>query len=82
MGVAKFTRQKRRRGVSGLSQVVQRRIEAERRRLQKASAVLTALVSSLSAGLDSELAADLASVTRDLVEQANLALDVVVLKGK
>jgi cyanate lyase len=60
--------------------VFQDRIEAERRRLQKASAVLIALVYSLSQALDSEQAGDVASVALDLVEQAILALDAVELK--
>jgi len=59
---------------------LQDRIEAERRRLQKASAVLIALVYSLSQGLDSEQAGDVAGVALDLVEQAILALDAVELR--
>lgn len=56
---------------------LQDKIEAERRRLQKASAVLTALVYSLDMGLDIEQAGDAAGVALDLVEQAVIALDSV-----
>ena len=59
---------------------LQDRIEAERRRLQKASAVLIALVYSLTQALDSEQAGDVAGVALDLVEQAILALDAVELR--
>ena len=62
------------------SVVFQDRIEAERRRLQKASAVLIALVYSSSQGLDSEQAGDVAGVALDLIEQAILALDAVELR--
>ena len=44
---------------------LQDRIEAERRRLQKASAVLIALVYSLNQALDSEQAGDVAGVALD-----------------
>jgi cyanate lyase len=47
--------------------------------LQKASAVLIALVYSLSQALDSEQAGDVASVALDLIEQAVAALDSVQL---
>ena len=56
-------------------------IEVERRRLQKASAVLLALVYSLDHGLDSEQAGDVASTALDLIEQAVAALDSVALTG-
>lgn len=52
-------------------------IEAERRNLQKASAVLLALIYSLDRGLESEQASDAASVALDLIEQAIDALDIV-----
>jgi hypothetical protein len=48
--------------------------------LQKASAVLIALVYSSSQGLDSEEAGDVAGVALDLIEQAILALDAVELR--
>jgi hypothetical protein len=80
MAVTKSTRRKRGKDGSNPSVVFQDRIEAERRRLQKASAVLIALVYSLSQALDSEQAGDVASVALDLVEQAILALDAVELK--
>jgi hypothetical protein len=79
MAVAKSTRRKRGKDGSNPSVVFQDRIEAERRRLQKASAVLIALVYSSSQGLDSEQAGDVAGVALDLVEQAILALDAVEL---
>jgi hypothetical protein len=51
--------------------------------LQKASGVLLALVYSLSQGLESEQAGDVAGVALDLVEQAVNALDVVeLMKGE
>lgn len=80
MAVAKSTRRKRGKDGSNPSVAFQDRIEAERRRLQKASAVLLALVYSLSQALDGEQAGDVASVALDLVEQAILALDAVELK--
>ena len=79
MAAAKFSRRKRGKDGSKPSVVFQDRIEAERRRLQKASAVLIALVYSSSKGLDSEQAGDVAGVALDLVEQAILALDAVEL---
>jgi hypothetical protein len=80
MAVAKHTRRKRGKDGSNPSKAFQDRIEAERRRLQKASAVLIALVYSSSQGLDSEQAGDVAGVALDLVEQAILALDAVELR--
>jgi hypothetical protein len=74
------TRQKRGKDGVDPSGVLQDRIEAERRRLQKASAVLIALVYSSSQGLDSEQAGDVAGVALDLIEQAILALDAVELR--
>jgi hypothetical protein len=79
MAVAKPTRRKRGKDGPNPSTAFQDRIEAERRRLQKASAVLIALVYSSSQGLDSEQAGDVAGVALDLVEQAILALDAVEL---
>lgn len=55
------------------------RIEQERRKLQRASAVLLALVYSSDSGLEVEQAADIADVARDLVEGALGGLDVVAL---
>jgi hypothetical protein len=80
MAATKHTRRKR--GKDGLepSGELQDRIEAERRRLQKASAVLIALVYSLTQVLDSEQAGDVAGVALDLVEHAILALDAVELR--
>lgn len=80
MAATKSTRRRRGKDGSDSSGVLQDRIEAERRRLQKASAVLIALVYSSSQGLDSEQAGDVAGVALDLVEQAILALDAVELK--
>lgn len=60
--------------------VLHERIETERRKLQRASAVLLALVYSSERGLDTEQASDVASVVLDLVEQAVAALDIVALK--
>lgn len=61
-------------------QQLHERIEAERRKLQRAAAVLLALVYSSDSGLETEQAADIASVALDLVEAALAGLDVVVLK--
>jgi hypothetical protein len=80
MAVAKSTRRKRGKDGSKPSTAFQDRLEAERRRLQKASALLIALVYSSSQGLDSEQAGDVAGVALDLVEQAILALDAVELR--
>ena len=80
MAVAKSTRRRRAKDGPEPSGQLQDRIEAERRRLQKAGAVLIALVYSLSQGLDSEQAGDVAGVALDLVEQAILALDAVELR--
>ena len=55
------------------------RIDQQRRKLQKASAVLLALVYAEGRGLDSEQASDVASVALDLIEQAVAALDTVAL---
>jgi hypothetical protein len=79
MAAAKSSRRKRGKD-SSPSVLFQDRIEAERRRLQKASAVLLALVYSLNQALESEQAGDVAGVALDLVEQAILALDVVELR--
>jgi hypothetical protein len=54
-------------------------IEAERRRLQKASTVLIALVYSLSQILDGEQAGDVARVALDLIGQPILALDALAV---
>jgi hypothetical protein len=59
--------------------IIVERVETERRKLQRASAVLLALVYSSDRGLESEQAADVVSVALDLVEQAVDALDVVTL---
>jgi hypothetical protein len=80
MAAVKHTRRKRGKDGSEPSGELQDRIEAERRRLQKASAVLIALVYSLTQALDSEQAGDVAGVALDLVEQAILALDAVELR--
>ena len=80
MAVTKSTRRKRGKDGSNPSVVFQDRIEAERRRLQKASAVQIALVYSLTQALDSEQAGDVAGVALDLVEQAILGLDAVELR--
>jgi hypothetical protein len=82
MAAAKFTRRKRGKDGSTPSAVLQDRIEAERRRLQKAAAVLTALVYALNQALESEQADDVASVALDLIEQAIVALDAVELKRR
>jgi hypothetical protein len=79
MAATKHTRRKREKDGVDPSGEFQDRIEAERRRLQKASAVLIALVYSLTQALDSEQAGDVAGVALDLVEQAILALDAVEL---
>lgn len=55
-------------------------IEVERRKLQRAAAVLTALVQSADSGLESEQASDVAGVALDLVEAAIEGLDMVALK--
>jgi hypothetical protein len=54
-------------------------IETERRKLQRAAAVLLALVYSSDHGLGCEQAGDVARVALDLVEQAVDALDIVTL---
>lgn len=56
------------------------RIESERRKLQRASAVLLALVYSSDNGLETEQASDVASVALDFVEAALAGLDIVALK--
>jgi hypothetical protein len=81
MAAAKSSRRKRGKDGSKPSVVFQDRIEAERRRLQKAAGVLLALVYSLCQGLDSEQACDVAGVALNLVEQAILALDSVELRN-
>lgn len=56
---------------------VREHIEQQRRRLNKAAAVLLALVYSLDRGLDTEQASDVASTALELVEQTVAALDSV-----
>ncbi len=80
MAAAKSSRRKGGKDGPKPSVVFQDRIEVERRRLQKAAGVLVALVYSLSQGLDSEQAGDVADVALDLVEQAILALGAVELR--
>ncbi len=80
MAAAKSTGRKRGKDGPDPSGNLQDTIEAERRRLQKAGAVLTALVYSLNQALDSEQAGDVAGVALDLIEQAILALDAVELR--
>lgn len=80
MAAAKSSRRKGGKDGFRPSGEFQDRIEAERRRLQKAAGVLLALVNSSSQGLDSEQAGDVAGVALDLVEEAILALDAVELK--
>ena len=83
MAATKSSRRKGGKDGSNPSVAFQDQIEAERRRLQKASAVLTALVYSLTQALDREQAGDVASVACDLVEQAINALESVELaKGQ
>lgn len=60
-------------------QAVRDRIEAERRKLQKAAAVLLAMIYAIDRGLECEQAGDAASVALGLVEQAVAALDSVAL---
>jgi hypothetical protein len=57
------------------------RIESERRKLQRAAAVLLALVYALDRGLENEQAGDVASVALDVIEQAIVALDRVNVGG-
>lgn len=59
--------------------VIVERVEKERRKLQRASAVLLALVYSLERGLEPEQAEDVASSALELIEQAVDALDIVTL---
>jgi hypothetical protein len=59
--------------------IIAERVETERRKLQRASAVLLALVYSLDRGLDTEQAGDVASSALELIEQAVGALDIVTL---
>lgn len=58
---------------------VEARIAAERRRLQKASAVLSGAVLAAEQGLDAQVVADAVSAARELVDAAVRALDVVEL---
>lgn len=55
-------------------------IELERRRLQKASSVLASLAFSVNHDADDVDPGDVASVVRDLVDQAVAALDSVELE--
>jgi hypothetical protein len=59
--------------------LLESRIEAERRRLQQASAVLTCAVLAVDHGVDVEVLGDVISVGRDLVDAAIVALDSVSL---
>jgi hypothetical protein len=61
------------------AEIIADRIEAERRKLQRAAAVLLALVYSAERGLDTEQACDVASVALELVEGALNGLDYVAL---
>ena len=82
MAATKSTRRKRGEDGPDPSGELQALIEAERRRLQKAAAMLTALVYSLNQALDSEQAGDVAGAALDLIEQAILRLDAVELKRR
>lgn len=62
-----------------LPDVVRERIEIERRRLQKASGVLTCLVFSVNHDAEDVDPGDVASVAVELVDRAVSALDVVEL---
>lgn len=55
------------------------KIEAERRRLQKASAILIGAALASEQGVDPEVVADAITAGRELVDQAVAALDSVVL---
>jgi hypothetical protein len=62
--------------------IITERVETERRKLQRASAVLLALVYSSERGLEIEQAADVASSALELIEQAVDALDSVTLNAR
>lgn len=82
MGAAKFTRRATARDLLNISDAARERIEVERRRLQKASAVLACLIYAVNhdePGIDP---GDVASVTRELIDRAVLALDIVVLQRR
>lgn len=74
-----MSRAKAKRPAKAAKRSIGEQIEIERRRLQKAAAVLLALIYSLDRGLQSDQAGDAASVALDLIEQAIAALDSVAL---
>lgn len=80
MANSKHTPAKPARNERRITAEVSRRIEAERRRLQRASAVLSALIEAGNA--DAELDyADVAGVVREQIETALSGLDSVTLEG-
>jgi hypothetical protein len=58
---------------------VQPKIEAERRRLMKASAILTGAGIAAGSGVDGEVVSDVIAVAAAFVDQAVVALDSVNL---
>jgi hypothetical protein len=82
MATAKSNRPPGEPGSEDFSRTITERIEIERRRLQKASAVLTCLVYCVNHEADDVDAADVASVVIKLINRAVLALDSVKLAGQ
>lgn len=63
--------------------LIRSRIELERRRLQKASAVLTCALAAVELGrIDIEVLGDAVAAGRDLVDAAVVALDSVSLSRR
>lgn len=67
-------------GSTTVPDLIRKCIEAERRRLQKASSVLASMEFSVNHEADHVDPGDVASVARDLVDKAVNALDVVELE--
>ena len=79
MATGKSTTPPAARVQQAIPEEIGRAIETERRRLQKASSVLASLAFSANHDADDVDPGDVASVVRDLVDQAVDALDLVEL---
>lgn len=80
MGVAKSTRRATVRHVLDPSDPLHQRIETERRRLQKADAILACLVFAVNHDAPSIDAADVAAIVSELISAAVDGLDIVKLQ--
>lgn len=81
MASSKYTQRRRSARSTSLPEPIEERIESERRRLNKAVAILTGAELTAEYCPDMELVTDAISVASQLVTQAIAALDVVELRA-